>query len=123
MRKSNKYLGAEDLMGLGRVTVEIETVFEFEDEVLQDGRKKSGNSLGLKGKKKRVIVNATNRRILVACFGEFVDNWIGQKFQIVAANGKKNPAGGAPVWGLDFIAVPNPELLKAKRAEMNGGAA
>ena len=123
MRKNNKFLSAEDLMGLGEVTVEIESVNEFSDEAMQDGKKKDGNSLSLKGKKKRVIINATNRRVLVACFGEIVDNWIGKRFKLKASPGKKNPKGGAPVWGIDFIATPDPDLLKANRNAMTGGQA
>lgn len=123
MRKNNKFLSAEDLMGLGEVEVEIETIFEFEGEAMQDGKKKDGNSIGFVGKKKRAIINATNRKTLVACFGERIENWHGKKIKLKASPGKRNPNGGAPVWGIDFIAKPDPELLKAKRSEMMGGEA
>lgn len=108
-------------MGLGEVEVEIESVYEFESEAMQDGKKKDGHSIGFIGKKKRAIINATNRKTLVACFGVQMENWRGKRIKLKASPGKRNPAGGAPVWGIDFIAKPDAELLKAKREELTGG--
>ena len=108
-------------MGLGEVTIEISEVYEFEGEVMQNGQKKNGHSIGIKGRDKRIILNAGNRRALSFAFGAMSGEWVGKKATVRAVDGRKNPSGGAPVWGLEIKAKADPELLKAKRESMTGG--
>ena len=121
MKSSSKFLASEDFIGLGEVEVTISGVFENADEVMQDGKKKSFHSVGFEKTAKRMVLNATNRKCLAAAFGAEVANWAGKKVHIYVKDGVRNPAGGESVCGLRLKARPDPELLKARRAEMTGG--
>jgi len=122
MKQASKFLASEDFLGLGEVDVTIEGVFEHADEVMQDGKKKAFFSIGFVKSPKRMVLNATNRKTLAAAFGADVQNWTGKKVQIYVKDGVRNPAGGETVCGLRIKAKPDPELLKAKREAMTGGA-
>lgn len=122
MKQASKFLASEDFIGLGEIPVTISGVYEHADEVMQDGKKKSFYSIGFNDKPKRMVLNATNRKTLAACFGADTKNWIGKPCQIYVKDGVRNPAGGEPVCGLRLKAKPDPELMKAKRNEMTGGA-
>ena len=121
MKSSSKFVASEDFSGLGEVEVAISGVFENADEVMQDGKKKSFHSVGFEKTAKRMVLNATNRKCLAAAFGAEVANWTGKKVHIYVKDGVRNPAGGESVCGLRLKARPDPELLKARRAEMTGG--
>ena len=121
MKSASKFLASEDFIGLGEVEVTISGVFENADEVMQDGKKKSFHSVGFEKTAKRMVLNATNRKCLAAAFGAEVANWTGKKVHIYVKDGVRNPAGGESVCGLRLKARPDPELLKARRQEMNGG--
>lgn len=121
MKTASKFLASEDFIGLGEVEVIIAGVFENSDEVMQDGKKKSFHSIGFEKTPKRMVLNATNRKTLAAAFGSDVSNWTGKKCHIYVKDGVRNPAGGETVCGLRIKARPDPELLKARRAEMTGG--
>ena len=121
MKSSSKFLASEDFLGLGDVEVTIEGVYEHSDEVMQDGKKKGFFSIGFVKSQKRMVLNATNRKMLAAAFGADVQNWTGKKVHIYVKDGVRNPAGGETVCGLRIKAKPDPELLKAKRSAMIGG--
>lgn len=121
MKTASKFLASEDFIGLGEIEVTISGVFEHADEVMQDGKKKSFYSIGFNDKPKRMVLNATNRKTLAACFGADTTKWIGKKVSLYVQDGVRNPAGGATVCGLRLKAKPDPELLKANRAAMTGG--
>ena len=122
MKQASRFLASEDFIGLGDVELTITGIYEHADEVMQDGKKKSFFSIGFNGKPKRMGLNATNRKVLAACFGADTKNWINKKVQLFVKDGIRNPAGGETVCGLRLKAKPDPELLKAKRAEMGGEA-
>jgi len=122
MKTSSKFLASEDFIGMGEIEVTISGVFEHADEVMQDGKKKSFYSVGFNDKPKRMVLNATNRKTLAACFGADTTKWIGKKVSLYVQDGVRNPAGGATVCGLRLKAKPDAELLKANRATMTGGA-
>jgi hypothetical protein len=122
MKQASKFLASEDFIGLGEVELTITGIYEHADEVMQDGKKKSFYSIGFNDKPKRMVLNATNRKTLAACFGADTKNWIGKKVNLFVKDGIRNPAGGETVCGLRLKAKPDPELLKAKRAEMGGEA-
>jgi len=100
MKLDNKFLASEDFLGLGEIELVISGIYEHENEVMQDGKKKSFFSVGFNDKPKRMILNATNRKVLAMAFGADTKNWIGQKVVIFAQDGIRNPAGGATVHGL-----------------------
>jgi hypothetical protein len=123
MKQASKFLASEDLIGAGVVTLEIAGVFEHHDETMQDGRKKDFHSIAFAKTEKRMILNATNRRTLAMAFGKDTPNWLGKKVGVYVEAGVKNPKGGEAVTGLRISAKPDPELTKARRAEMTGGDA
>jgi hypothetical protein len=123
MKQASKFLASEDFIGLGEVELTITGIYEHADEVMQDGKKKSFFSIGFNDKPKRMVLNATNRKTLAACFGADTKNWIGKKVNLFVKDGIRNPAGGDTVCGLRLKAKPDPELLKANRNAMTGGAA
>ena len=120
MKASSAFLASEDLLGLGEMEVIIEGVFEHNGETMQDGKKKDFFSIGFAKTPKKMVLNATNRKVLAACFGADTKNWINKKVSLFVKDGIRNPAGGETVCGLRIKAKPDPELLKAKRAEMGG---
>lgn len=122
MKSDSRFLASEDFLGKGEVKVTITGVYENTDEKMQDGKLKNFHSIGFNDKPKRMVLNATNRKTLVAAFGD-PKNWIGKEVHVYVAGGVRNPNGGEPTTGLRIKAKPDPELLKAKRAEMmgNGG--
>jgi hypothetical protein len=123
MKAENKFLASEDFIGLGEIALEISGVFEATGEVMQDGKKKDFHTIAFTKTPKHLVLNATNRRCLAAAFGADTKGWVGQKVLIYAQDGIRNPAGGEKVWGLRLKASPNPELARARRAEMTGGEA
>jgi hypothetical protein len=123
MKSSSKFLASEDFIGLGEVELTITGIYEHADEVMQDGKKKSFFSIGFNDKPKRMVLNATNRKTLAACFGADTKNWIGKKVNLFVKDGIRNPAGGDTVCGLRLKAKPDADLLKANRAAMTGGQA
>jgi hypothetical protein len=120
MKVASKFLASEDFMGLGEVEVTISGIFENDNEVMQDGKKKDFFSIGFNDKPKRMVLNATNRKTLAAAFGADTRNWVGKKVHVYVKDGVRNPAGGETVCGLRLKARPDPELLRAKRAELIG---
>jgi hypothetical protein len=123
MKQASRFLASEDFIGLGEVELTITGIYEHADEVMQDGKKKSFFSIGFNDKPKRMVLNATNRKTLAACFGADTKNWIGKKVNLFVKDGIRNPAGGDTVCGLRLKAKPDPDLLKANRAIMTGGQA
>jgi hypothetical protein len=123
MKQASKFLASEDFIGLGEVELTITGIYEHADEVMQDGKKKSFFSIGFNDKPKRMVLNATNRKTLAACFGADTKNWIGKKVNLFVKDGIRNPAGGDTVCGLRLKAKPDADLLKANRNAMTGGQA
>lgn len=120
MKQASTFLASEDFIGLGDIAVTISGVYEHSDEIMQDGKKKSFYSIGFNDKPKRMVLNATNRKTLAACYGADTKNWIGKACHIFVKDGVRNPAGGETVCGLRLKAKPDADLLKARRAELGG---
>ena len=123
MKQASRFLASEDFIGLGEVELTITGIYEHADEVMQDGKKKAFFSIGFNGKPKRMVLNATNRKTLAACFGADTKNWIGKKVNLFVKDGIRNPAGGETVCGLRLKAKPDADLLQANRESMTGGQA
>ena len=122
MKQASKFLASEDFIGLGDIPVTISGIYEHADEVMQDGKRKSFYTIGFENTAKRMVLNATNRKMLSACFGADTKNWLGKPVQIFVQDGIRNPAGGETVSGLRIKAKPDSALLQAKRNAMTGGA-
>ncbi len=80
MKKNTTWLSSEDLLERGDVKVTIEGVFCDNDVEFDQGRKEPVvYSVKFKGKTKRLVLNATNRRNLVGKFGANVSKWKDQE--------------------------------------------
>ncbi len=89
------WLASEDLDGLGDVPVVIEAVFCHKDVAMQDGRKQAKLfAIKFTGKERQMVLNATNRKALVAKFGTDVKAWLGKEILLYVKDGVRNPAGG-----------------------------
>lgn len=76
MKKDTPWLSSEDLIGLGDVKVEIESVYRHSDVEFDAGRKVPVvYSVKFKGKAKQLVLNSTNRKTLVEKFGVNVKDW------------------------------------------------
>jgi len=99
--KSSEWLASTDIAGLGDVPVEIEKVVRSTDVKMDGGRtEKEIFSLKFKGKDKKMVLNATNRKTLAKMFSANVAKWKGQKIKLYVQDGVRNPKGGEPVQGL-----------------------
>lgn len=92
--RSSKWLASEDLDGLGEIALTVEKVIQFKDEPMQDGRKMSGYALMFAGKERGLVLNATNRKAMVAAYGAKVVAWKGKEIMLFVQDGVKSPKGG-----------------------------
>jgi len=122
--KTSPWLASEDLLGIGSVNVDIESVMKNEDVAMDAGRvEKLLFSLAFKGIPKQMILNATNRRTLSAAFGADTKQWIGKTVEVHVEDGIRKPGkGGGTTTGLRIRAKADPELAKSRRAAITGGA-
>jgi hypothetical protein len=100
MKKENKFLASEDFIGLGEIELIVSGIYAHDNEVMQDGKKKSFYSVGFNDKPKRMVLNATNRKTLAMAYGADTKNWIGKAVILYAKDGIRNPSGGDTVYGL-----------------------
>ena len=86
--KPTPWLASEDIMGLGEIEVTIESVNKVLGAEFDMGRKEDVFTVGFTGKKKQLVLNATNRKTLVAMFGADVTAWKGQKVRLTTVKCK-----------------------------------
>jgi hypothetical protein len=92
--RTSPWLASEDLDGLGEVQAEIEAVYVHENAVMQDGRTQPRLfAIKFKSREKQMVLNATNRKTLVAAFGQPA-KWAGNKVGIYVQDGVKAVGGG-----------------------------
>jgi hypothetical protein len=95
MRLDTPWLASEDLLDLGDVAVEIEGVYRHKDAKFDEGRTQTIFALKFKGKKKELVLNATNRKTLVAMFGTGnVKEWVGKQITLYVDQRVRKPGGG-----------------------------
>ena len=77
--KDSLWLASEDLLAAeGDVEAIIESVLYAEGVELNGGRKENKFVIQFKGKQKRLILNNTNRKMLVRLYGAQTANWKGK---------------------------------------------
>lgn len=77
------WLAAEDIDGLGDVKVTIAKVRKHEDVEFEQGRKvKVAYSLQFDGKQRELVLNATNRKAVMAMFGTVTTGWLGKQITL-----------------------------------------
>lgn len=74
--KESPWLASEDILDAGDVQVKIVACHRFKDVEFDKGRKESTvYAIEFKGKQKKLVLNSTNRKTLVAKFGPNVKDW------------------------------------------------
>ena len=81
------WLASEDIDVGQDVEVQIETVLRVEDAVFDAGRKEDIFALQFVGKKKLMVLNATNRKAIVKMFGSITADWRGKKISLYIRDG------------------------------------
>ena len=80
MKTNSPWLASEDILGLGDIKVTIQAVHRHRDVEFEAGRSiKVVYSLQFAGKDKQLVLNATNRKVLVQKFGTNVKDWAGKR--------------------------------------------
>lgn len=96
MRLDSPWLASEDILDLGDVEVEIEAVYKHRDAVFDDGRTATVFAVKFKGKQKQLVLNATNRKTLLALFATSkVTEWLGKKITLYVDRNVRKPGGRA----------------------------
>jgi hypothetical protein len=110
MRKETPWLSSEDLMDVGHdVEVEIEAVYRHIGAQFDDGRTETVHALKFVGKAKQLILNATNRKRLVAlCGSTKVATWVGKKVALYVEVGVRKPGGAKGETTCGIRVRPNP---------------
>ena len=81
--KDSPWLASEDLLDAGDVGVTIVACHRFKDVEFDKGRKEETVfALEFEGKKKKLVLNNTNRKTLVAKFGTNVKDWADKKITL-----------------------------------------
>ena len=106
MRADADYFGAEDFVDSGDVPLQIAAVMFDESLKVGGGKAKPTfflTMLGQSGKPchKRMLLNASRRKMLSAMYGGKTSEWVG-KWVWVYVEPVKNPAGGDNVLGMKF---------------------
>ena len=87
MRADTPWLASEDLLGKGDVEATISSVFFHTGAKFDEGREEDVYTLSFEGKTKQLVMNATNRRALVAKFGPDTKEWRGKKIKLYVKHG------------------------------------
>ena len=86
--RDSPWLASEDIKHLGDVDVEIEAVNKDTDVKFDEGRGKDvAFSLKFKGKGRRLVINATNRKMLTAMYGTDTQEWVGKTITLYVQSG------------------------------------
>lgn len=78
MHEPSENLSWVDIHGKGDVTVQIEKVTRGE-VIGEKGRKKRMPFVAFKGASKRLGLNKTNTKTLIALYGKYAEDWVGQR--------------------------------------------
>lgn len=97
--KESDWLSVEDMQASGRehIDVVIEKVYKHRNVEFEKGRKKDTcYSLAFKGAGKQLLINATNRKRLIAMFGGNTKDWTGKKIRLHLEEDKLPTGGRGP---------------------------
>ena len=88
------WLTNEDIPHDRDVGLTIEKVVMRKNMVMQGGREKPiGLSLRFVGKERELLLNATNRKVLAALFGNACESWFGKKVLLYVEPNVRRPDG------------------------------
>lgn len=104
----SKYLKAADLQGKRpRVVIDGVELLEFEEE---NGKVKHKPALVLRGKEKKLVLNATNTEEIMRAYGSDSDDWKGREIQLSTKHYPKFGVDGLVVTALGSADDPNDEI-------------
>lgn len=122
LRGDSDLLRWSDLPTDRDTVVTIKEVHYLKNVPVEGGRLLSKGALSFVGGKKRMPVNATNRRTLNKLFTDEISLWPGKRISLYVDRSVRNPQPGEPPGG---IKIRNKEAdeLKNKAAALSGGEA
>lgn len=81
--RESPWLASEDLMGLGEMELTISVIEEHKNVAFDAGRVKDRIlAIGFDTIKRRLVLNATNRKKLINLYGNKVSAWKGKKIKL-----------------------------------------
>lgn len=92
--RNSPWLTNEDIPHDSDTAVEISGVFFHRAIKFQAGRTEENRiSLAFAGKKRRLVINATNRNVLNKLFSPNTDAWFGKRILLFVEQGVRRPDG------------------------------
>ena len=88
MKKATPWLASEDILGIAPVKVTVEKCFLHKQAEFDGGRKEDVYALKFQGKTKQLVMNSTNRRMMVSLFGPNVKDWEGKTVELIVVDCK-----------------------------------
>lgn len=88
MKKPTPWLASEDILGVAPVKVTVEKCFLHRGAEFDGGRKEDVYALKFNGKEKQLVMNSTNRRMMVSLFGPNVVDWEGKQVELIVVDCK-----------------------------------
>jgi hypothetical protein len=105
----SKYLKAADLQGkVVKVKISGVSLLEFEDQ--ESGVKTQKPALGLVGKEKQVVCNATSIGELIQAYGPDSEKWVGKEIRLSTKHYPKFGRDGIVITPLDAAVDPNDDI-------------
>lgn len=88
--RDSPWLASEDLEGLESIDLIVKDVFRTKDVEFEGGRSKEEVfSLQFSNAKRQLVLNGTNRKMMIKLFGADVKNWKGQTVNVYVAHNIK----------------------------------
>ena len=88
--RDSPWLASEDLEGLESIDLTVKEVFKSNNVEFEGGRSKEEvYSLQFTNAKRQLVLNGTNRKMMIKLFGADVKNWKGQTVNIYVAHNIK----------------------------------
>lgn len=88
MKKPTPWLASEDILGVTPVRVKVESCFLHTQAEFDGGRKEDVYALKFEGKEKQLVMNSTNRQMMVSLFGPSVKDWQGKHIDLIVVDCK-----------------------------------
>lgn len=81
--RESPWLASEDILGLGDYEVVIKVVEEHRNVIFEQGREKNRILvIGFENLKRKLVLNATNRKKIISYYGNKVSGWIDKKISL-----------------------------------------
>jgi len=92
MKKPSPWLASEDILGKGDIAAVIGKVYYNTDVPMEGGRReKELYSVSFVGETKELILNAGNKKLLMAAYGPLAKGWRGKPVVLYVQGGVRKP--------------------------------